>query len=275
MSGNTKNKVKYGLKNVHVAPLTETENGIVSYGTPRRIPGAVNLSLPPVGENTPFYADDVEYFTSVTNNGYEGNIEFALVPDWFKAEYLGETVDENFVQIEHADVQPSPFALMFEFDGDKRKTRHVLYNCKASRPNLEGETKNNTTTPKTESLPVIVKPLPDMTVKARTNEKTPDTVYNGWYDNVYGQISTAANINPTTAAFSKAAPADVTTTVTNDTAIGVLFAGESIGAGNFTIANGVVTIKKEYLSTLSDGAKPFAILMDSDAEKVFTVTVAA
>ena len=43
------NKVKYGLKNVHVAPMTETDNGIVSFGTPRRIPGAVNLSLPPDG----------------------------------------------------------------------------------------------------------------------------------------------------------------------------------------------------------------------------------
>ena len=146
------NKVKYGLKNVHVAPMTETDNGIVSFGTPRRIPGAVNLSLPPVGENTPFYADDVEYFTAITNNGYEGNIEFALVPDWFKAAYLGEVVDENFVQIEHADVQPSPFALMFEFDGDKRKTRHVLFNCKASRPELSANTKNDSPDVDTDTL---------------------------------------------------------------------------------------------------------------------------
>lgn len=274
MSGKT-NKVKYGLKNVHVAPLTETDAGIVSFGTPRRIPGTVNLSLPPVGETTPFYADDIEYFTSITNNGYEGNIEFALVPDWFKAEYLGETVDENFVQIEHSDVQPSPFALMFEFDGDKRKTRHVLYNCKASRPNLEGETKTNNTTPKTETLPVVVKPLPDMVVKARTNEKTPDTVYNGWYDDVYGQISTAANINPKTATFSKKSAADVTVAVTNDTAVDVQLAAETIGAANYTIANGVVTIKKAYLSTLSEGVKPFTILMDSEIEKTFTVTVTA
>lgn len=268
------NKVKYGLKNVHVAPMTETDNGIVSFGTPRRIPGAVNLSLPPVGENTPFYADDVEYFTAITNNGYEGNIEFAIVTDWFKAAYLGEVVDENFVQIEHADVQPSPFALMFEFDGDKRKTRHVLFNCKASRPNIEGETKNNTTTPKTESLPIIVKPLPDMTVKARTNEKTPDTVYNGWYENVYGQISTATAINPAAATFSKAAPVDVSTAVMNDTAVAVLLAGETIGTGNFEINGGTVTIKKEYLSALTEGVKPFVIRMESDAEKVFSVTVA-
>lgn len=269
------NKVKFGLKNVYVAPLTETDGGIVSFGTPRAIPGAVNLSLPPVGETTPFYADDIEYFTSITNNGYEGTLELALVPDWFKQQYLGETVDANFVQIEHADVQPARFAMMFEFNGDKRKTRHVLYNCKASRPNLEGETKQNNTTPKTETMPIIVKPLPDMTVKARTNEKTPDTTYNGWFDNVYGQISTAANLNPKTATFSKASPADVTTAVTNDTAIDVQLAGETIGAASYTISGGTVTIKQAYLSTLSEGAKPFAVKMSSGAEKLFTVTVEA
>lgn len=271
-----KNKVKFGLKNVHVAPLTETDGGIFYFGTPQKIPGAVNLSLPPVGETTPFYADDIEYFTSMTNNGYEGNIEFALVPDWFKAKYLGEEVDENFVQIERAGVQPSPFALMFEFDGDKRKTRHVLYNCKANRPNIEGETKQNTTTPKTESLPLVVKPLGDtMIVKGRTNEKTPDTVYNGWYDDVYGMTSVAAAISPKTATFSKATPADVSTDVSNDEATDVQIAGASIGSGNFTITSGTVKIKKEYLSTLTEGAKPFAIVMDSGAEKTFTVTVTA
>lgn len=272
MSGN---KVKYGLKNVHVAPLTETDAGIISFGTPRHIPGAVNLSLPPVGETTPFYADDIEYFTSITNNGYEGNIEFALVPDWFKEKYLGETVDANGVYTEAAGVQPSRFAMMFEFDGDVRKVRHVLYNCKASRPNVDGETKNNTTTPKTESLPLVVKPLSDMTVKARTSDSTPDSVYNAWYDDVYGQISTAATLTPKTASFSKAAPADATTTVTNDTAVDVLLGDTTIGASNYTIANGVVTIKKEYLETLSNGVKPFVILMTSEEEKTFTVTVAA
>ncbi len=271
MSGN---KVKYGLKNVHVAPLTETDAGIISFGTPRRIPGAVNLSLPPVGETTPFYADDIEYFTSITNNGYEGNIEFALVPDWFKAMYLGEIVDANNVYTEVAGVQPSRFAMMFEFDGDKRKTRHVLYNCKANRPNVDGETKQNTTTPKTESLPLIVKPLPDMTVKARTNEKTPDSVYNAWYDDVYGQISTAATITPKTATFSKAAAADVTVTVQNDTPVDILMGDATIGTSNYTIASGNITIKKDYLSSLANGVKPFVILMNSEEEKTFAVTVA-
>ena len=66
------NKVKYNLKNVHAAKLTETvSNGVTafSYGTPKAIPGAVSISLDAEGESSPFYADGIVYFRSVTNNG--------------------------------------------------------------------------------------------------------------------------------------------------------------------------------------------------------------
>ena len=38
------NKVKFGLSNVYYAVKTTSEDGEVSYATPVRIPGAVNLS---------------------------------------------------------------------------------------------------------------------------------------------------------------------------------------------------------------------------------------
>ena len=151
------NKVKYNLKNVHVAKLTETEvEGVRSYNyaTPRAIPGAVSLSLDAEGESTPFYADGIVYFRSVTNNGYSGDLEMALIPDWFRTEILQEVLDKKGVLVEKITTKESvKFALLFEFDGDVNCIRHVMYNCTSSRPSIESETKEDTIEPGTELIP--------------------------------------------------------------------------------------------------------------------------
>ena len=51
-----------------------------------------------------------------------------------------EQADNNEVLVENAHSETAAFALLFEFDGDIRKIRHVLYNCSASRPKIEGKT---------------------------------------------------------------------------------------------------------------------------------------
>ena len=70
------NKVKYNLKNVHAAKLTETvTDGVTSYAyaAPRAIPGAVSISLDAEGDSTPFYADGIVYlnFLTVYHSKYE------------------------------------------------------------------------------------------------------------------------------------------------------------------------------------------------------------
>lgn len=182
----TPNKVKFGLSNVHYALLTTSESGAVTFGTPKPIPGAVNLNLTPQGDTTPFYADDVAYYVAVANSGYQGDLEIALIPDSFSQDVLRETLDEtDKVLMENSAAESAPFALLFEFKGDQYAVRHVLYNCTAARPNVTGTTTTNTKEPQTASLTITAAALADGGVKARTTADTPDRTYNNWYTAVW------------------------------------------------------------------------------------------
>ena len=183
------NKVKYNLKNVHAAVLTETvvdNETVFTYGTPKAIPGAVSISLDAEGESSPFYADGIVYFRSVTNNGYSGDLEIALIPEWFRTEVLQEQLDNKGVLIERSTNSESvKFALLFEFDGDEKAIRHVMYKCTCSRPSLESETKEDTIEPGTEKLSITADPRSDGLVKARTGDDVDQATYNNWYNAVY------------------------------------------------------------------------------------------
>ena len=182
------NKVKYGLKNVHYAVITEI-NGEITYDTPKSIPGAVNLTLSPRGERPDFYADDMLYYTASINDGYEGDLEVALFPDEFKKDVLGYKEDANGVLFEDANAIPKNFALLFEFSGDKNAVRHVLYNVTAARPNQSSTTKGSTIEPQTESISITAAPALDTGLVKAKAEPT-QAVYDTWYDQVYTYVET-------------------------------------------------------------------------------------
>ena len=180
-----KNKVKFNICNVHYALITVDEDGDVTFGTPVAMPGAVSLSLEPNGEPSNFYADGYAYYTISNNMGYEGDLELAMVPESFRTDVLKESLDDNSVLVESANVETANFALLFEFDGDVKKIRHVLYNCSAARPNIESTTNEEEIEVQTETLAITAAPLANGYVKARTGDSTTDTVYTGWYTSVY------------------------------------------------------------------------------------------
>lgn len=180
-----KNKVKFNICNVHYALITVDEDGDVTFGTPVAMPGAVSLSLEPNGEPSNFYADGYAYYTISNNMGYEGDLELAMVPESFRTDVLRESLDDNSVLVESANVETANFALLFEFDGDVKKIRHVLYNCSAARPNIESATNEEEIEVQTETLAITAAPLANGYVKARTGDSTTDTVYTGWYTSVY------------------------------------------------------------------------------------------
>lgn len=187
---NKKNKVKFNICNVHYALLAADAEGNISYGTPVAMPGAVSLSLDPNGEPSNFYADGYAYYTISNNMGYEGDLELAMVSESFRTDVLKESLDENNVLLENANAEAENFALLFEFDGDVRKIRHVLYNCSAARPTIESQTNEDEIEVQTETLSITASPLASGYVKAKTGDDTTDTVYQDWYKSVY--LPTAA-----------------------------------------------------------------------------------
>lgn len=184
------NKVKYGLKNVYYAKATiDPATNTATYATPVRWPGAVNLSLDAEGEQTKFRADNIDYWVGQDNDGYEGDFESALIPESFKIDILGYIKDTNDVLIETADPVTQEFALLFQFEGDKKATRHVLYNCTASRPSVTGQTTEETTEPQTETISLTAVSVhstaldKDIVKASVTADET--TQYNAWFESVY------------------------------------------------------------------------------------------
>ena len=211
MSKNKDNKVKYNIKNAHYAKQNETEDGTITFETPVPIKGAVSVSFDANGDITPFYADGIQYYVSAANNGYEGDAEFALIPDQFREDILKEQKDEKGVLHEVSETgDTQKFAFLFEFDGDQKAIRRVLYNCTATRPSIESDTKEENIEPGTETITISNSPLPNGRVKAQTTVDTDSTTYGGWYKTVYypENITAAQNAAGTQTSDKKAVVGD-------------------------------------------------------------------
>ena len=177
-----KNKITYGISNVHVFPITSTDaSGVPTYDTKViSMPGATELSLDAEGSSDPFYADDVVYYQGVVNNGYSGSITLADIPEDFLTVVMKEIKSEGGTFFEDASVEPLEFAMAFEFKGDQKKRRHLFYRCKATRPSIESKTKEDSIEPNTPEIEIVVMPrLDNNIVKARCEEG--DTDYATWY----------------------------------------------------------------------------------------------
>ena len=175
------NKIKYGLSNVYYAGITYASDNTVTYGTPAPIQGAVSLSLEAQGDTNIFYADNIAYFTSTANNGYQGDLEVALLPDAFRTDILGETTDAKGFFVERSTDAAKEFALLFQFEGDDKAVKHCLYRCTAARPAAAGQTKEDSINPQTESLTITAMPrIKDQVVKSRC-PSTATTSYSAWY----------------------------------------------------------------------------------------------
>ena len=182
------NKIKYGLSHVYYALATiDSSTGAATYGNPKALAGAVSLSMEPSGESNKFYADNIAYATFAANAGYEGTLTLAVIPDDFRKDVLGEVVQSN-IQYEKAQASTTPFALLFQFEGDDTATRHVFYNCTAARPNVGSQTTEESIEVQTEEMNLVCGSIYNSVldaniVKGKCSDSTKDE-YTNWFSAV-------------------------------------------------------------------------------------------
>ena len=177
-------KVKFGIKNVHVFPIVSEAGGVPTYGNVINVPGTVSLSLDKQGDTNDFYADNIKYYTSVANNGYAGTVlEGGTLSQgaWNATKYLKDTKNVLVEDI----AEPTHFAMTFEEDGDQEGTKFVLYNGTASRPSLDKSTTTDSKEPSTQSLDISFAPLASGRVMAMSTATTDAAVLAAWHTAPY------------------------------------------------------------------------------------------
>lgn len=176
----SRNKIKYGIKNAHVAKIISGDANGYTYGTPFACPGMKSVSLNNSMSTANVPADDIDdYASQSVNNGYEGTVEIVVLPKEFEEQILN---DSNGV--EDSDAKMSEFAFMFEFDGDVNKGRSCLWRCALTqRPSIVHNTKSSNFSVDTDTINIKSMPRLD-------NRKVKGKCYEDWdvYANFFNAV---------------------------------------------------------------------------------------
>lgn len=183
-------KVRFGLSKLYYAILTEGSSN--AWATPVAIPGAVSMDLSDNGSSNTFYADNIAYYKSISNNGYSGSLEVAQIPDQMLTDVWGMTINTSGVLLEKSGIQPKAFALLFQVDTDGVNELNVLYKVTpTSKPQSNPATVEDSVTPFTSSFDFEATPLVtgataqlDL-IKAKTTPTTATATRTGWFSAVY------------------------------------------------------------------------------------------
>ena len=128
----------------------------------------------------------MKYYESYANNGYSGELEIAKIPDEFLKEVLGQTIDSVGGVLETINDVISPFAFMYQIEGDETGTRFCYYNATVSRPSTEASTTEDTKTPNTDTLSITTSAREDngqVRYKLALSD-TNKTEYDAFFDEV-------------------------------------------------------------------------------------------
>lgn len=149
-----KNKVEFGISNLHVGTYTVADDGTVTMGTPYHQKGAVSFSPEQDSDNNVAYADNIAYWSEYTEGPFEGDLEVMIYDDEFKTQFLGYvTTNKGGLGQVKNPTKPSVY-VAFEVEGDAEKRRCIFYNCSLGAITREYNTIEDSKEPATETLGV-------------------------------------------------------------------------------------------------------------------------
>lgn len=182
-------RIRYGFSNLYYAVATEGTGGSLTYATPVAVKGAKSLAMTPSGTEINEPADNTNWFSFTTNDGYTGTLEFedTAAADLFMQTVLGQTKDANGGVLEKATDVPKEFAILGQMElagGTETGKRACFYRCVASRPDINAQTKEvGGLTVATNTLNITALPrISDAAVKYTCDSA--GTAYATWFSAV-------------------------------------------------------------------------------------------
>lgn len=211
--------------------------------------------------------DDAQYASLTQNNGYDGTVQVVNLPPEFEKQIL-----KNVNGMEDADTKPAEFCMMIEFDGDKKKGRHIFWHCVLTkRPDITGTTKDNNLTVDTDTINVKC-------VKRKDCSKIKAKVYEDWsvYSTMFTTVPTPSQvIDPDEKAIAiegedTVEKNDTITLAATTQPAGAAVTWESLDSDNATVTSGGV------VAGVAEGTATIKCSLTADptvyATKVITVT---
>lgn len=176
------NKVTFGLKNVHYAVATPGEDDTWTYGEPKRLTGAQELTAEVIAGKTDVYADDRILATLVSNSGSNITLKLTEIDDDFKVAVLGYEKDTNNNLIEVVNHRNKTFALGYEIQGDAKARRIWYFLCTASPVSDATKTKAESIEPNSVTLSITARSIEVGNLSViRTIAKFGDANYNNFF----------------------------------------------------------------------------------------------
>lgn len=123
------NKVEFGISNLHIWTFNVSDGGVVTFGTPYHQKGAISFSPEQDSNSNTRYADNIAYWSLMTDGPFKGGLEVVLFDDDFKTQFLGyvATTNGGIAQVKNPDKKN--VCIAFDIEGDQLTRRAVFYNC--------------------------------------------------------------------------------------------------------------------------------------------------